>query len=325
MDGIRPGLIYISIIAICYYCELSVCHSSGNLSTNHQWQKCIRRSSDIECNYIPNDIPTGTKTVHLRNLNSIHFPDNVLRKGSFTTHNWGQVKQLEFSADDDWLETHETVKVFYSLCLSGLQNLEVLRISISDRIEFTPQTLAGLNNLKLLDLSGCRRFYLDNLVNSLNQSGVVPNLQSLNLSRLNSYREGLTHTDWFFKVIADKQIKELDISSTGINLLNVTALFKNCHYLEYLNISRVKLNSFLYEYLYQLCPNLKYIDASFIIFPSTITADFGPTRVISNTTIAFDLNWAMTNHLRTVEFINLAAFVTKRTSYPSWSGCFSGN
>jgi hypothetical protein len=150
-------------------------------------EHCISRNSEIICNYIPADIPDGTMTVNLRNIS-----DRKLRKGLFSTYNWGQIKNLEISACTDWLVEHDTVEIFDSFCFFGLKSLEMLRIGIAENITLASDSFIGLENLKHLDLTGCRRLYLEEVLNAIDDNNDVANLQSLNLALLNSYRAGLT-------------------------------------------------------------------------------------------------------------------------------------
>ncbi|XP_060585984.1 toll-like receptor 2 type-1 [Ruditapes philippinarum] len=146
-------------------------------------EHCISRNSEITCNYIPADIPDGTMSVNLRNIS-----DRKLRKGLFSTYKWGQIKNLEISASTDWLVEHDTVRIFDSFCFFGLKSLEMLRIGIAENITLASDSLIGLKNLKHLDLTGCRRLYLEEVLNAIDDNNDVANLQSLNLALLNSYR-----------------------------------------------------------------------------------------------------------------------------------------
>ncbi|XP_053378723.1 uncharacterized protein LOC128548264 [Mercenaria mercenaria] len=286
---------------------------SDSFNTDTVLKNCRRIGSELICNVIPSNVPNEVKSVHLINFN---VSGRIIEKGTFSSDNWGQVKELKISAERRWTENHDTVEKFDSLCFDGLKNLEKLHISISTYIEFTSHTLIGLPNLKLLDLSGCRRFSIDNLITALNDPDAVPNLQSLNLSLLDSFRNENKLGDKFFKLISKKKLKELDISSMQILFLNISAFGENCGTLEYLNISKMMLNDFAHDHKIRYCPNLKFIDASYIILPSAVIPERGPQRnIFSNRFIPFNLNWTPERGFSNVEYINLSGLTPKHTRY----------
>ncbi|XP_053378989.1 toll-like receptor 7 [Mercenaria mercenaria] len=284
-----------------------------SITTDLSGHVCRQSGSELICNVIPSDsdIPDGVKSVHLINL---YVPGKIIRKGTFSSDKWGKIKELEISADRRWTENHDTVQTFDSLCFDGLKSLEKLHISISTSVEFTPETLRGLPNLKLLDLAGCRRFFIDNLITALNDAYAVPNLQSLNISLLNSFRNGNRLTDNFFKLISNKKLKELDISSMQILLMNITSFEENCATLEYVNISKIMLSDYTRDNVARYCPNLKYMDASYITLPTTAFPDRGPTtKIFYNRSIPVDFNWTPLRLLSNIEQINLSGLTPKQT------------
>ncbi|XP_060582006.1 toll-like receptor 4 [Ruditapes philippinarum] len=303
----------ITFFTICGFCMFGSlqCESSKFNGIERKWNKCTRQGLELNCTGLPSDIPNGVTTVHLKN---IYVPNRVLTRGAFLSTNWEHVTKLVITADNSRTNMNNPVGVFDSLCFNGLKRLEILHIDISTTVVFRPDTLIGIPNLKLLDLSGCRRFDIDFLISALNNTKAVPNLRSLNLSLLNTYHTGIRLENNFFELISAKGIKELDLSSIQVLFMNLTSFKENCNTLEFMNISRMMLNDYEIDDHPSFCPNLKRLDASYITLPSTLIPDRGPqTLVVANKSVPLFLN--LIPYFRSVEYFNLAGLMVKQTRY----------
>nr|UTM63743.1 sP-TLR5 [Cyclina sinensis] len=303
------------LTTLCYM-ELTLCVLLEKNVDEQTWKECYKNNSELTCPFIPSDIPDGIKSVRLINIDGTKYPDGTLKNGTFSSYNWGQVTSLEISAESDWESDHDTIQNFDSFCFSGLTSLRKLHVSLRSSITFTPKSLSGLSNLTLLDLSGCRRLYLENLIDGLAGSDIVPSLKGLNISLLNTFREGLKLTEKFFKIVSEKRIKELDISLIQILFLNLTSFIENCETLEYLNFSRVMISNIVHDGADRVCPQLKYVDASYVILPSSVIPDRGPHReIVSNRSLHFNINWIQVKWIYNIEHIDLSGITPKDITY----------
>jgi hypothetical protein len=294
---------------IVSYINLIIFFADVYGSSSSKSKHCISRNSEITCNYVPLDIPDSTKSVNLRIIS-----ENTLSKGLFSTYNWGQITNLEISVGEDWHAENETAPTFELCCFCGLNSLEVLRIGISQKFKLANDSFVGLENLKCLDLSGCRRLNLEDVLDAIDNYNVLPNLHSLILAFLNSYRTGLSFDERFFKIISDKKVKVLDISSTQIRYINMTSFLNHCHYLEFINISRVRKDSFkTYINTMQSCQNLKTFDASYTMLPSNIVLFRGKSEIIyKNENIPININWLNSaNFPKNIRDLNMSGVLPK--------------
>ncbi|XP_060588715.1 uncharacterized protein LOC132744115 [Ruditapes philippinarum] len=296
----------------CIYINVLFVGVYGTSSTSSDSKSCNIRNAEITCNYIPADIPVGTRTVSL-----INILERTLSKGLFSTYNWRQITKLEISASKEWLDEHDTVAVFDSLCFSGLNNLEVLHIQLETTIIIAPDSFIGIENLKRLDLSGCRRLNLEDVLNAIDNNNVIPKLQYLNLAFLASYHAGITLSERFFKLIADKKVRELDIGSTQIKFLNLTAFITYCAHLKRLNISSVRVNEYKNDLklLQRPCPNLESIDASYAVVPSQVSPV--DNRVFErNENLPINFYWMKSlRFIQSVSNLSLAGILSKQSSF----------
>jgi hypothetical protein len=246
---------------------------------------------------------------------SMWIPDSdTLKTGHFLSRDWGAVIQLEIFVDPKW--SAESFSNFDSFCFRGLNHLERLHISLKNDVEFTTNTFATLDTLTLLDLSGCRRLVVSSVVSAIRGRNIVPSLRALNLSQLNSFRDGIILDDDFFQVVHDKKIEDLDVSLVQIDFINLTSLSYNCEYLVNINISRIVLTNYYQDSISQFCPRLKYIDASYSTLPTTVFPSYQHEKVyVRNTSIPAFLNWPPLNPFANVEYLDVSGIIPNKNTY----------
>lgn len=141
------------------------------------------------CNAIPYtivqfNIPNGITSVHVKDflLNSTSFEIHQIL---FQSDNWRLVKYLEFSENNG---TNANEIIFGDDTFKSLQSLEILHIHTLDEVRFEEYSLLGLDNVRIIDVSNCKRLIFDDFVRALNVSDAIPNLEQLLLSQVGYLR-----------------------------------------------------------------------------------------------------------------------------------------
>ncbi|KAL4227495.1 hypothetical protein ACF0H5_012939 [Mactra antiquata] len=192
---------------------------------------------------IPPTIPEGVLKVHIEDFitKNVEFE---LHQDIFRSENWANVQSLELT---NVKETNPSIKIL-NAAFKRLENLKVLKIRIENLIELDPDSLLGLDTLQSLDFSKCFRLSFEEVTTALKGPEKVPNLEYLNLSELQLYRDGFKIEEDFYRCLQDKQVRILDMSGTHITHLNVT-IFSYLNSLEVLNLSLATVDHMLVDCL----------------------------------------------------------------------------
>ncbi|XP_053402161.1 uncharacterized protein LOC128557813 isoform X2 [Mercenaria mercenaria] len=198
------------------------CHCSViNIAGTKPWSGCTQATkTDLNCRFIPKDIPDGIKRVYLQQEETGRPLPKVVTKGMFTAKNWNEIEYLEFKYE------HNPLKKIDSNGLSNLLNLRELHVHADFLDELHSDAFVGLGKLQVLDLSTCPSLSTGNLMQALNGSDKLPNMQKLSIVWMNSYYGGIEIGPEMYEILRTKQLKSLDISNCDIAFLDLQGIQK---------------------------------------------------------------------------------------------------
>ncbi|KAL4218717.1 Toll-like receptor 7 [Mactra antiquata] len=254
---------------------------------------CSLSRKTFTCNYVPKDIPDGVQSVHIKDL-MLETEDFDVNDGLFQSSSWKNVKYLSFF-------DHSEIKFYLKeRAFTSLTELKGLHIDSESRIQIDPNALLGLNNLNILDFSGCIRLNFDILMNALNGSEKVPNLEKLKLSTVQYSLFGLNIDRKFSRSLLGKPVKILDLSMTHMSVLDFGILTDMDH-LKVLNLSRAILSQHVrYDNLTPAKFNDLVLDFSYLTSPKLIIPYHSQTY--ANINISFSVLRYLDLHDRAVLF-----------------------
>ena len=218
--------------------------------------QCHCNGKQTRCeNSIPKMVPKFVKEVVLTLNNSTQ-----LSPGIFCNISWSNVTDLYI--DYSGLEN------FYlgNYTLMGLHLIQVLKIHTLNRFQAYSYSLCGLENLKVLDLSGCSRLNNQDLVTLLSIKNNTADLKKLILQNTGRMHEGIEFSQTLVDTLASKNICEIDVSYTPV-------LFSNpnmggiCDTLKTLNLSNSDIDFRSHLDLYQPCKSLRNLDLNAVRIP----------------------------------------------------------
>ena len=235
----------------CFHIWMSV---GGNLLPGCP-DMCKCDGEQIRCErFIPSNVPYNVSEV-LLSLNS-----KSLSPGIFCNVSWNNIIKLSINYTD---VSDIRLDDYVFLCLKKIQVLKLYTIC---RLETTNNSLYGLENVTVLDLSGCARMYTRDLVILLSVKTNVANLKKLILSGFGSFYFGLDLSQDLIDIFADKDIAELDLTNTGLSS-GVSDFSGICDTLKILNMSNSDLDFRSKMPLSILCNSLSIIDLTGALFP----------------------------------------------------------
>ena len=164
----------------------------------------------LECSHtIPNYLPDNITRFAARYVsfgNSIDFSDA----------SWHYVYLLEIIASED--SEKDDLRQLHRGEFAHLRKLEHLKLTCNCLNDINQFAFAGLDQLKVLDLSNNGRLGIPSVVNGIKSSGILPALTELYLSNISSFRtDPIVLDKSFCKAIRNTPLKVLDISNNENN------------------------------------------------------------------------------------------------------------
>ena len=175
-----------------------------------QQTEYIQRNQRMICkDYIPRTVPDTVDETFLIALHGYR----VVTHG-FCKISWTKIKMLSISNDFD--DPSDSAIVDYAF--DCLNKVEILKLSIGKLSVLTANSCYSLLNVRLLDLTACIRLDTPALTIALSLHTVVPKLNQLILSNIGSAYSGIQLSQEFIDVLAQRNITELHLSSSFVDL-----------------------------------------------------------------------------------------------------------
>lgn len=234
----------------------------------------------LTCDYIPADVPS--EIINVKIIDFMHILP--INDSYFRSKNWGNIKYLELLDESGSRSTEETL--FSAKCFSGLKTLETLKIKNRHIRHFDSDLFCDLQHVKTLDLGGCLRLRIKNVLQTISGTQKLPGLQKLILSMFGTYVTPIVFDRSFSRHLRSKRLTTLDMSSTDISMFNFSGITYDLNYLKVLNCSYTKIGdvSFTKSDSRSL-QHMDLLDISYAIFPkSSLHIPVGKL-VFSNLTI----------------------------------------
>ena len=217
---------------------------------------CTCDAEQMRCkNNIPRTTPNYVNEVLLSFSNSI-----PLSSGIFCDVSWKNVSKL--SVD------YSGSAAFYlgNYVFMGLKQIQVLKLHTEKRFQAYSNSLYGLENVTVLDLSGCTRLGTKDLITLFSIKTNIANLKKLFLSKVGREHEGIELSQSLVDVLANKDIHEIDLSNTPIFTDNPN-MDGICDSLKKMNLSSSEINRMSHFDLYRTCMSLRSLDLNAMTLP----------------------------------------------------------
>ncbi|KAL4225177.1 Toll-like receptor 7 [Mactra antiquata] len=256
----------LTLVNILDYCFVTADNSS-----------CYAYEGRLTCNYIPVDIPNGILGIQIQNL--LAEGDKFeIHDALFHGKNWKKILYL-------YINDHSGIELeLKNNSMASLTKLKVLRINSDSKLSIEPDALLGLENINILDFTGCARLELGMIIKAINSSEKVPKLEQIRLSQVQYFWSGLNIDRNFSRCLSVKPLNTLDLSRTHIANFDC-AMIKDMKYLKVLNLSKAIIDN------YKNCHLLKTgdlnqldIDISYVSTP--MASNPFPTNTIANLNIS---------------------------------------
>lgn len=234
---------------------------------------CTYRSDTIFIceNQIPKNVKLGVTQVILKCLD--YKKELLISEGSFDGMNWNKVQKLRLINLFNSQETTNNTTLGPK-CFTGLSSLTELYLN-EYALRLTNLSFYGLSELKVLDLSDSRRISYEMFLSSLSSYDIMPKLTNLSLSKVSVWTdEGFSLDRKFWKVVNARPVKNLDISSLSVGVLDIDALLQNCSNLEQVNASQTQIADLHLKMskTNTVCPRWRTLDLRSSIWPIRITS-----------------------------------------------------
>ena len=190
--------------------------------------QCHCEETKVNCtDQIPSVIPRNIKEVIVFNPTKDTLVPRV-----FCDVFWPNVKCLTVDSNtDDHLYLVDNL-------FNCLNRLETLKIQVKDSpVHLYHHSFAGLENVTLLDLTGCSRILSEEIYIAFSEKTILPNLSRLILVDVGNAWGSFKWTQNFTNVLGYRNIIELDFSSTTLSV-EVNDFSPLCDTLTKLNISK---------------------------------------------------------------------------------------
>ena len=172
--------------------------------------RCNCKGTVLECSQtIPNYLPDNITKLVARYVsfgNSFDFSDP----------SWHYVYYLEIIASED--SEKDDLRQLQHGEFANLRKLRHLKLTCNCLNDINQFAFAGLDQLKVLDLSNNGRLGIPSVVNGIKGSGILPVLTELYLSNISSFRtDPIVLDKSFCEAIEHKSLNVLDISNNEHN------------------------------------------------------------------------------------------------------------
>ena len=214
-------------------------------------QHCMCDTVRMRCeNFIPRYVPDYVSEII---LSLSLFNSTLLTPGIFCNVSWNGVTRLSIK------DTGSQSFFFNNYIFICLKKIQVLKLYTTNSLNASKNVLYGLDSVKVLDLSGCDRLRTKDLVILLSGKTNVANLQKLFLTNTGNIYEGINISKDLIDALSDKDITEVDLSSTIISANN-PILDGICDTLKMVNLSNSILAIDSYFLLNRTCRSLRILD-----------------------------------------------------------------
>ena len=224
--------------------------------------RCRRLGTKINCtDLIPTVIPRNIKEVIIFNPTK-----GTLVPRAFCGVTWPDVKKLTVDSNTDDLK-QEDLHLVDNL-FKCLGRLETLKIQSDDQpVHFYRDSFAGLENVSVLDFTGCSRIRSEKIYIALSEKSLLPNLFRLILVDVANAWGTFKWTQNFTNVLGYRNITEINLSSTTCTF-HVDDFTPLCDSLTKVNISKdIITDSHVNDDV--PCNSLRTIDVSGTHFPKS--------------------------------------------------------
>ena len=196
-------------------------------TTSHECpENCRCDAVRMRCeNVIPRTAPKNVGEIILLLLNS-----SFLSPGIFCNVSWNGVNKLSIQ------DTSNHTFFLDNYIFICLRQIQFLKLYTKYSFNSANNTLCGLDNVTVLDLSGCDRLRTQELVTLLSSKTSVANLKKLILSNVGNILEGIDLSQNLIDILSYKDIAELDLSKSSLSA-NYPTLDGICDTLKTLNQS----------------------------------------------------------------------------------------
>ncbi|KAL3847012.1 hypothetical protein ACJMK2_017949 [Sinanodonta woodiana] len=214
---------------------------------------------DVVCpTFIPQILPSNTHLVEVTNIINKYS----INRHDFNSASWTSVKVLRLSSNTHIEEVEENA-------FGNLTGLERLHIHFTYLTILSPFAFSGLQNLSLLNMSENGGIRFTQLSKALSVPNSLQNLQELILVGLNRDNPGESIDYAFFKALADKPLRYLDLTRAFFTVIEVDS-FSNAlaDTIQVINMSHAfSIWSVITPRYENLFPNLEIFDISYASIP----------------------------------------------------------
>ena len=223
-------------------------------------EHCYCDVNKVNCtDFIPFSVPGSVEDVVIYNPT-----EKTLIPRAFCKVSWPKVSKLTLHSNEDQQPDLRLVDNLFN-CLN---QLKVLKIQSEDKpVDLYRNSFVGLDNVVVLDLTGCSRILSEMIYIALSERTILPKLSRLILANVANAWGSFKVTQNFTNVLGYRNITELNLSSTTVSF-HVDDFSPLCDSLTTVNISRdFILDSDLNDNV--PCNSLRTIDLSSVHFPKS--------------------------------------------------------
>ena len=251
------ALVFVALLGV-----LTVTASSFDQQIDDCPDQCHCEETKINCtDFIPTTVPRNFREVVIFNPTK-----ETLIPRAFCGVLWPEVSQLTLNSNDDDLK-HPDLHLVNNL-FDCLDLLTALKIQSEDQpVHLYVHSFAGLDNVTILDLTGCSRILSEKIYIALSDKSILPNLSRLILVNVANSWDSFKWTQNFTNVLGYRNITEINLSSTTCSF-HVDDFSPLCDSLTKVNIS----NDFILDSHTpdaEPCNSLRTIDVSGTHFPKS--------------------------------------------------------
>lgn len=177
-------------------------------------------------------------------------------------------------------------------CFTGLDNLAFLKITVRRPLLFQ-NSFFGLPSVTELVINNCDRMQPDQFISAFASNTSLLNLEMLAIQK--SFVDaalGIDLTSTFLKAVSDRPIRNLTLSGSEINILDVFSFMKHCNKLHTISLSQSTISEINGTLMRRVCKNLKVLDLSYPKWPTktipAICVSIGRHRDVTNISFSPD-------------------------------------
>ncbi|KAL4229786.1 MTH538 TIR-like domain (DUF1863) [Mactra antiquata] len=218
-------------------------------------------SNTLICTNIPSCVPDGVNRVKVEDT-SIKYP--MVTNLNFTGRNWNKVTYLQLL---DFAVYGSRLWTISNASFVALDSLRELHVSIK-HLKIDSNALVGLPAVKVIDFSCSTSLNFNDMRTLFNGTNKVANVNEFNLWEWDDGGKTYNFDDTFVDMLYPRNITKIDVRSSGINVLNITTVFKRWPNLRSFNVSYSLIKDIYIEDLqFNDVENVDILDISGIGLP----------------------------------------------------------